>query len=208
MTIIATYSDLLAELTLWLRRPDQTARIPGFVFLTEAAFNRNVRARRKIGRASATISTEFAAVPTNYAGPRTFKLTTGNQPEVRYVSNEQMALLKDAQPTTCTGAPAYYTTVGDEFEFYPVPDAAYTAQLSFYSKIPDLATNSTNWLLSDHPDAYMAGGLWQGFAYLKNADLATQWEAKFMSLVDEINTASIGESMGGVLTMMPSAPGI
>lgn len=208
MTIIATYIDLLAELALWLRRPDQTARIPGFVVLTEAAFNRNIRARRKISRASATISTEFAAVPTNFGGPRTFKLTSGDQPELRFVSPEQMALLKDEQVITCSGTPRYYSMVGDEFEFYPVPDAAYTAALSFYSKIPDLATNSTNWLLSDHPDAYMAGGLWQGFAYLKSADLATQWEAKFMSLIDEINSASINESMGGVLTMLPSSPGI
>ncbi len=201
---IATYAELIAEVPLWLRRTDLTARIPGFVLMTEAALNRGVRARRRIGRATATINGEFEALPANFGGPRSFKLTTGNQPELRYISPEAMATVKDMETTTSTGEPKAYSVVGDEFEFYPVPAGDYAARLTYLRKLTPLAEGvPANWLLTDHPDVYLAGCLWHGFAFLKN-DLATQWEAKFNALIEEINGASVMESMGGVLNPNPS----
>lgn len=201
----ANRSELVTEVEARLRRPDQTARTGGFIRLAEAEMNRKVRARRKVVRAAAIISDEFSAVPDDFGGARTYKMTGASQPELRFLSPEAMAQAKDGWVSVETGQPVAYAIVGDEFEYFPVPDGEYTGILTYYSKLPALVEpTDSNWLLADHPDAYLAGALWHGFAHLKNADLASQWKGVFDAAIEEINAASVMESMGGMLNPTPN----
>lgn len=63
-------------------------------------------------------------------------------------------------PTAAAGAPSRYTVIGNALLSWPTPDAAYSALLTYYAKLPALSdANPSNWLLRDHPDLYLKAAL-------------------------------------------------
>ena len=79
-----------------------------------------------------------------------------------------------------------YSIVGAIIEFVPPPDDTYSATLTYYQKIPDLATNSTNWLLTQWPDLYLYSTLLQAAPYLKDDDRILVWEGFVSRILSEI----------------------
>ncbi len=78
--------------------------------------------------------------------------------------------------------------VGDEFQFIPIPDASYLVELTYWRRIPPLSdTNTTNWILSDHPDAYLYGALVQSAPYLMDDSRITTWGTLFTAALDDMN---------------------
>jgi hypothetical protein len=60
----------------------------------------------------------------------------------------------------------------------------------YFQQIPSLTANSTNWLMSQHPDLYLFGALTEAQAYTVNADTAALWKARRDELFDEIEQLS------------------
>lgn len=202
MAIDGTYTGLAATLVNFLHRSDLVAKIPDYVTLAEAEMNRAINVRRQISRSMATISTEFANLPADFSGIRTFRLTTGTNPELFNISPEQMADKKDRNPTV--GQPQYYSITGQEFEFYPVPDGDYTAMISYYQGLPGLVANGTNWLIVTYPDVYVKGALKYAFTDIKDDDRAAAADSQFQAAMGAVNDQSIFESFGGSLQSSPS----
>jgi hypothetical protein len=85
------------------------------------------------------------------------------------------------------GLPAYFTIAGLFLEVERAPDTAYTAEISYYSKIPALTSlNPTNWLLQRHPDAYLYGALLQSAPYLKDDERIQVWQNLYENIIQEI----------------------
>lgn len=194
---LATYTDLQASLASWLHRSDLTSRIPDFIALAEAQMNRRLRVRRMMARATATLSDEYSAVPSDFLGP--ISITIDGEP-LAYLTVEQM----DAAVTgEATGAPAYYTVTGGEFRYYPAPGTSYTATLTYWQAIPALASNSTNWLLTNHPDAYLYGSLTQAAPYIQDDERTALWAQLFQTALNDALSADMAESHGA-LTPVPN----
>lgn len=201
-----TYAGLKAEVSARVRnsRADDST-LSGCVSLAEAEMNRTLRSRRQVARVVAVISDELSAVPTDFAAPKVMKVNSPSKGRVRIITSQQMAAMKDELSSTPTGRPAYASVEGEEFEYYPIPDGDYDVELTYYQKVPALSDAApSNWVLADHPDLYLAGGLWQAFAFLKNAEMATLWEAKFRGLMEAINGEAIDSAYGDELTPIPS----
>jgi len=80
--------------------------------------------------------------------------------------------------------------VGDEFQYYPSPDASYTATLTYYARIPALSVSATtNWLLTAHPDAYLYGALLQAAPYLRDNDALQVYGAGYTAALSSIRAA-------------------
>jgi hypothetical protein len=80
---------------------------------------------------------------------------------------------------------------GGEFEVSPTPDEAYTADLLYYGTIAALSdSNTSNWLLTYHPDAYLYTALVHSAPYLNEDQRATTWAALSQAAVDAINLSS------------------
>ena len=80
-------------------------------------------------------------------------------------------------------------TLRDQLEFFPVPTQAYTIRLH-YIKAWDLATDSSNWLLTNHPDAYFYGTLMECERTLRNDDRSMMWRAELESVIEYLNALS------------------
>jgi hypothetical protein len=198
MALDGTATGLRASIADWLHRSDLTSQIPDFIAMAEAQMNRRLLVRRQLTRLTVTISAETLALPSDFSHVRSFRITDDPMPHLKFVSIEKMAELKDND--TYSTCPQVYTVTGGEFEFYPVPGASYAAKLVYYNNLPPLASNASNWLLTSHPDAYLYGSLVQAAPYLRDDERLAVWGQLFTTVLDDINSQSVAEGMGGDLS--------
>ena len=71
----------------------------------------------------------------------------------------------------------------------PYDDSANALSFDYYQKIPGLAANSTNWLMTAWPDLYLAGTLVEAYGYVKDYDQVNFWGARRQGLFGEIQAA-------------------
>jgi hypothetical protein len=195
---ITTYSELKTAIADFLNRDDLTSAIPNFIALAEADFNRKIRHWRMEGRSTATIQSQYSAIPQDWLETIRFNIATANGTQrLKLASHADMAERRLLDNDT-TGTPEKYAMVGDEFELYPTPDGSYTADLLYYKKTDALSdSNTTNWVLTNHPDAYLYTALVHSAPYLNEDQRATTWAALSQSAVDSINQESKSAKYSG-----------
>ena len=192
MALDGTYAGLQASVADFLNRADLAGAVPDFIALAEAQMARKLRCRRMVGRATATVASEYEALPGDFAAPISMWLDSGRPLDC--VAPDAMAQLKWGWGETA-GTPSAYAVVGGEFEFGPVPDGPYTATLTYYARAPALSDAAPgNWLLTSHPDAYLYGALCQSAPYLQDDERLAVWAPLFEAAIADINAA--GESFG------------
>lgn len=187
---VNSYSALQASIADFLNRSDLTAVIPDFITLAEAQFNRNIRHRKMVERATATLDSEYSAVPGDWLESIRFQINTNPITVMEFVSPDQAAMLKGAN--SASGKPIYYTQIGQQFQVIPAPDSgsAYTGELTYYAKIPALTvSNTSNWLLVEAPDLYLYGSLLQAAPYLQDDQRITVWGALYDRAVSDLKVS-------------------
>lgn len=185
---ITTYSELKTAVGDWLNRSDLTSAIPNFIALAEAQMNRQIRHRKMVTRADATLDTSYFAVPSDWQENIRFQLNTNPITPLVYVTPEQMT--EDSQVYITSGQPMFFTMVGQQFQVLPVPDGEYDAELLYYAKIPSLSDAApTNWLLTEAPDIYLYAALTQSAPYLKEDERTGVWAGLYQTLVNDMKIA-------------------
>lgn len=186
---ITTYAELQSAIGDWLNRADLVAVIPTFISLAEARFNRGIRHRKMVERATATLDTEYSALPADWLETIRYQLNTNPITVLEFVSPDQAAMLKGAN--SAVGKPIYYTQIGQQFQVIPVPDSGnYTGELTYYAKIPALSnSNITNWLLQDAPDLYLYTSLMQSAPYLRDDERIVTWAGMAQALQQDLTVS-------------------
>jgi hypothetical protein len=187
---LSNYEELKSSIASWINRSDLTAQIPDFISLAEAQINRRLRVRQMVTRAEATVNAEFISAPADMLEPihLAIEISESDIRALKYMAHER--LLEEKQGSTATGEPQIYTLAGNTLQFYPTPDQSYTAELTYYAKIPSLALASTNWLLTEHPDAYLFGSLMQSAPYLVDDERIGTWGALFNATLEAIEMSN------------------
>lgn len=174
---IDTYSNLQTSLQNWLARSDADimSRIPDFIALAEASFNREVKHWRMAAQATlvTVVDTETIALPTDTAEVRAAVIETSTKVVLTLVTPQQLAT---NWPDYSTGVPIEYSIIGSNLHLGRTPDAVYNLKLTYYQKIPALADDATtNWLLTYNPDLYLYGALLQAAPYLRDNNSISTW---------------------------------
>jgi hypothetical protein len=187
--MIQSYSDLQARVAEWLNRADLTLAIPTFIQLAEASFNKDERFRVPglVVRAQAPITTQFMTLPPDLIEMENFRLLTNcvsatGAATLDYVSPAEMDEIRLKYQVA--EQPRFYTIVGQEIEFLPVPGASYIGEMVYHGAVPSLSTNATNWILTNHPDLYLYGALLQSAPYLKDDTRVQTWGALYNAAAD------------------------
>ena len=182
-----TYSALKASVANWLNRTDLTDEIVDFISLTEADFNSKLRIRKMISETTITIDAETEDLPTGFLQIRDFFIVSGSTKlPLRYMTPSQMDSIKG---TSTTGTPEVYTILGDKLRFAPKPDSTYTATLNFYKKFDALSdSNTSNFILSDHPSIYLYGALYHATNFLGGIDkmLVQKWQQMYATAMERL----------------------
>lgn len=196
MTTITDYTTLQTAVIEYLGRDQDTtliARVPSFIQLFEAKMNRSLFVRQMEQRSYALTDPdasepEFIALPSDFQSMRRIRVTSvTGKPLVEFRSGVQMDEYR-FQKSNTAGQPLYFTIFGDEIEFAPTPDAIYTIEMVYRKNIPDLATNSTNWLLTLAPDIYLYGALLESAPYLKEDGRIQVWGLGLKTALDDLNS--------------------
>lgn len=197
---ITTYSELQTAVANWLNRSDQTARIPEFIALAEAALNRDVDLRFMQKRTTTTLvaSTEYYDTPDDLLEIRQVQLNTDPVRNLRMLTPSQLTL---EYPSNSVGVPKAVAIIGDELRLRPIPDSGYTLEIQYKGRLTALSDAApSNWILSYAPDAYLFGSLIQAAAYVDvpESDLG-KWVAGYGSAVEQLNATARRGNFGNDL---------
>lgn len=193
--MIQTYTDLQTAVTEWLGRDQDTtliARIPTFIQLAEAKFNRGLFVRQMEARATTTTDPtasepEFLVLPSDFQSMRRVRVSSvAGKPLLEFKSTVQMDEYR-WQTQDVAMQPLYFSIFGSEIELAPTPDAVYTIEMIYRQNMPPLATNSTNWLLTLAPDAYLYGALLESAPYIKEDARIQTWALGLSNALDALN---------------------
>jgi hypothetical protein len=192
-----TYANLQIEVADWLNRSDLTAKIPTFIALLESYVSRKLRVRQMIVRADANVSSEYTALPSDFRALQTMSLITTNPTKpLQFLTVSELAQQKRAHVSLFT--PSFYGIVGGTIQVVPTPDQTYGAEIVYWAAIPALSgTNTTNWLLTEHPDLYLYGTLLQAAPYLTNDDRLAVWGTMRDQIIEDMNVADEKASKSG-----------
>tara|TARA_B000000557_G_C20709429_1_gene415193 strand:+ start:162 stop:782 length:621 start_codon:yes stop_codon:yes gene_type:complete len=193
---LSNYTELQASIADTLNRDDLTTVIPDFIRLAEAQLNRVVRHWRMEDRVIATVDSQYTALPNNFIEPIRMIKTSGSVEILENGGALEISKLREAANDTA-GTPRIYVIVDQSFEVFPKPDSDITLELTYYEEIPDLATNSTNWLLTYFPDAYLYGSLLHSASYLQEGNRIQEWGALYQAAISAINQDGERAKMGG-----------
>ena len=194
---INTYATLVTAITEWLAREEDAtlvARIPDFITLAEAKFNRVLMHPKMETRSTASIDTgntepEFVSLPGDFQTMRRVRLSSvTGKPSLEYLSQTQMADYRYSIDNV-TEQPIYYSIMGDELELAPTPNDDYTLEMVYRANIPALTSgNTTNWLLTLAPDLYLYGALLESAPYIKEDERLATWASAVSTVIDQLNT--------------------
>ena len=147
-----TYANLKLEIADWAN--DANLPEDTLLELVEADLNRKRRTYNQITTTTLSTTAQTIALPTDFIDHRFATVQTNPLSPLTYVQPGQIDVLHPAG----TGTPTHFTIIGTNIKFGPSPDSAYNVQLGYYQKITPLDdTNTTNWVLTNHPDAYLFG---------------------------------------------------
>ena len=202
---ISTKAELHTAVANWLNRSDLTDRIPEFIALAEASFNRNLRTRDMLVRSTASVSGQYVSIPTDFLEMLNIELTsTSPSRRLIYVSSDRADDFRSQQNDT-TGIPIYYTIEGESIQLTPVPDTSYTLQLNYYKTITalsGLADSAYNQLLTSHPDIYLYSTLMQASPYLMDMEKTQIWDGLLARSMQELQSSDeASKYAGGTLSM-------
>ena len=193
-----TYANLQTVIGNWLNRSDLTTAIPDFISLAETQMMRRMTKRlseegKSIPRSAITrnaafsINAETVSVPSDFLGPINFTIDAQGR-KLTYLSPESFAAEKARRGTSpASDVPQFYTVIGTLFQFCPVPDTTYTGTLVYWTALSALSvSNTTNWILTKHPDVYLYGALTQSAPYLQDDARLATWGALFQAALEDM----------------------
>ena len=172
---ISTYSELQTAVANWLDRDDLSARIPEFISLAEARFNRLLRLRSMESKQTAsTVSGQRNYnLPASYIQMRNFQVNSNPLTTLSYVTPEIYDRLWGG---SSGGGPKVYTIVADEISLGPIPGSVMTMEMLFYRRFDNLsASTTTNWLLTYAPDIYLYASMLEAEPFIMNDERVPLW---------------------------------
>ena len=184
---IASYSDLQTSVASWLARSDLTSTIPDFVTLFETEANRKLRVRQMMVTQSTTPSSGQFSLPSDYLSWVKVTWTGSPKRELQYIHPYQLA---EEYGTSPAGLPVKFTVQGSTDGLGIVnimPTDTSAINFTYYQKLTALSTSNTaNWLLTAHPDAYLFGSLTEACVFVKDFETAAIWKTRRDALLEEI----------------------
>lgn len=189
--MLSTYADLKSAIQSWMSaRSDIPAEAADFIALTEADCNRALRVREMEATASLTPDADGkATLPTDYLEFRSV-ITTGSPRRALQLIDpmqaEQLYGYRESDDAR------HFTIVGSTLQVLPVSTTA--VSLLYYARITALNdTDTTNWLLTKAPGAYLYGGIRYAAEWLQDFQHADRMESRFQAEIQKLNDDDKGQ---------------
>jgi hypothetical protein len=179
MAFFTSHTTLQSTIADYLARTDLTDQIPEFIRLAEDRLRRDLRIRQmlKVATAVATTGDSTVSLPSDFLAMKDLHIQGNPVKTIEFLSTSNF--FRNAG-TSYKGAPNYYTLLGSEFQFAPVPDSNYTLQMVYFYQPDYLSdTNPSNLWLAYTPDLLLYASLGEAEPYLMNDERLQTWAAMY-----------------------------
>lgn len=195
---ISTYAELQTEVADWLHQDNLTTKITTFIQLGEDHLNRKLRTvdMETRGPLTASTSSRFLSLPTGLQEAQSLFILDPRQ-EIEFVEASVIGDLIETETTT--GIPKQFT-VKDEIEFNCIPDQAYSLEMHYFKKY-DLATDSTNWLLTNYPETYLYSSIVSASVYIMNDERVPGIKSMLDEMIRDINKQEARKRGSSIIQM-------
>ena len=181
-----TYAELKTNIANFLNRSDLTSQLDFFIDATEAEFNRRLRVKDMIKRATATADSQYLSLPTDWLEAINVQLDGNNFTPLMQQSIESLDIYRKSVDNV-SNQPVYYALVDNTIELAPTPDTSYTLQLTYFGTIDALSdSNTSNFISNSYPDAYLYGALKHASIYLMEDDRVALFTQQFEKALEEM----------------------
>lgn len=218
MALVTDYNSLVENVSSYFERAQETdflARIPTFIALAEAGFNRNLKARES--EHTVTLVTDadgYVSLPSDWIAPRSISVvTTGStyltDDDGNYLLDDDGNYLVDVAGTDSpiyrplkifsadaiasmfpypTGGYSDYVSIsGNQLRL--LTNSASEVQITYFRKFVGLSeANPTNWLMEDHPDLYLFATMAHAAVWLQDFSSASVFKSQADVMADEANS--------------------
>jgi hypothetical protein len=197
----SSYAELQTSVLNWIARPGDplvAPSVPDMITLFEREARRRLRTGDAEVRAYMTVSTAAVALP---ADCRELRLVTSHGYPLTYVTPMELA--------GGSGQPCQYTLHGRELRLGPGPSGNVQVEILYQIGVPPLSdAQPTNWLLQEHPDAYLYGTLAGAEAFIGHDERIQLWLAAREAAFTSIEQADRKARWAGPLTIVPDLYGV
>lgn len=190
---LATYADLKQSIINWSHRSDMDLLIDDFIALTESDMFKNTMAHEALElremetTSTATINADALALPDGFLSMRSFRVTGSSGYDLLPKSADSL------YHRGSTGRPKYYA-ITSQIEFDVSPDQNYDCEMVYFKQPTGLSSiNTTNLVLTNHPEIYLYGALWALFTH---ADDEAQAQKYYQRYADAVNGANAADEEG------------
>jgi hypothetical protein len=179
-----------------LARSRRSADADDLIDMFEAWVNRSLRVPQ-MEQESTTPASEYLALPTDFLELRDIQWQGSPRVQLEYAT-PAYADLYDTSGSA--GTPQFYTIVGDQLRLIPAPDATTDVRITYWKKITPLSdSNTSNWLLSLYPDAYLYGSLVHGRVRISDVQTAAIVGQAWEGVMNEVRKAGRNSNLGSLL---------
>jgi hypothetical protein len=177
---ISTYAELQTAVLDWMSRTDLTGNVEDFITLAEAKLNRRIPAVQTDVTLTGTSGARRIDVSANsvVSGIALFLIDPSTSDERQLVAKQDGTFAYD----NTSGEPRYWAMDSTSYVDFDCPlDAAYTFRFRIKQRYALSDSATTNWLLTYHPDIYLAASILWGGGFTRDLETASG----FKSLLDE-----------------------
>tara|TARA_R110000868_G_C10972514_1_gene770303 strand:+ start:25998 stop:26633 length:636 start_codon:yes stop_codon:yes gene_type:complete len=162
---ITNYTELKAAVASWITSDALTAQIPDFIQFAEIELNAELRNRDMQVDETLTLTsgTSTVSLPSRFIDPISLELVISGEDNTPLTYVKPHDIIKNI---SSAARPQHWTINGSYIEFPNPSDQTYT--LSFRMlKGYDIASTTTNTLLTKYPLLYLYGALAQGAIFAR-----------------------------------------
>lgn len=185
---ITDYASLQASIASWLHRDDLTAVIPDFIAIAEDHLSADLEAREMEIRYPITIpvSGQYITLPNDVLEIRRVMIFGDPNQILTYATPDEIAV---EYPSSLTMKPLRFSVIGNEMQFAPISDAAYTGEIVYrQALVPLSTTNAANWLLTKYPNAYLYASLLAAQFFVEDQDKFQLIQSAYQAAINNINS--------------------
>lgn len=201
---LANYTDLQTAVAEWLAKANLSTRAPDFIRLGESVLNRRVRIRQSMTTGTLTLSAGAASVALPADFLEEIELNYTDQAEA--LTRAPFDRIDQNAADSTAGRPCYYAITDTSVAFETEADQEYTLLLRYYKKW-DIAADTTNWLLTNAPDAYLFASLAEAADYQRDYTAYQKYIVRRDDAIFDVLKAD-SRNKRAVLTVDPALRGV
>lgn len=190
-----TYSDLVSLVKSYAIRPDLAfeQKIDTFIALAENRVATDMKQQGFQTPVSGALPlSQTMAKPAYWRETIAFSYIDANG-ERQPILLRSYDYCRNYAPTSTAGPPKFYADYNfSNFLITPAPDQAYAFELTYYARLQPLsASNQTNWLTENMPQALLAAIMLEASKWQRNQGETAKWQAEYESA----RSAALGENV-------------